>query len=104
MVTKHHLKELGHEVTLVNHVDSQFAKAWASKRRLGEMKTCNVEVHVRARCCGEEANDTCQCQHQFEQGRLDDKVSYVWNAHERLRNVGTKTPQRRRKIRLKQSQ
>ena len=38
MVTKHHLKELGHEVTLVNHVDSQFAKAWASKRRLGEIK------------------------------------------------------------------
>ena len=32
MVTKHLLKELGHEATLVNRVDSRSAKAWASKR------------------------------------------------------------------------
>ena len=32
------LNELGYEVTLVNHVDSQSAKAWASKRGLGRMK------------------------------------------------------------------
>ena len=38
VATKHLLKELGHEVTLVNHVDSQSAKAWASKRGLGRMK------------------------------------------------------------------
>ena len=38
MVTKHLLKELGYEVTLVNHVDSQSANAWASKRGLGRMK------------------------------------------------------------------
>ena len=38
MVTKHLLQELGHEVILMNHVDSQSAKAWASKRRLGRMK------------------------------------------------------------------
>ena len=38
MVTKHLLKELGYEVTLVNHVDSQSTKAWASKRLLGRMK------------------------------------------------------------------
>ena len=38
MVTKHFLKELGYEVTLVNHVDSQSAKAWASKRGLGRKK------------------------------------------------------------------
>ena len=38
MVTKHLLKELGYEVTVVNHVDSQPAKAWASKRNLGRMK------------------------------------------------------------------
>ena len=37
MVMKHLLKELGHEVTLANHVDSQSAKAWASKRGLGRM-------------------------------------------------------------------
>ena len=38
MVTKHVLQELGHEVILMNHVDSQSAKASASKRRLGRMK------------------------------------------------------------------
>ena len=38
MVTKHILQELGHEVILMNHVDSQSAKAWASKRGLGRMK------------------------------------------------------------------
>ena len=59
MVTKHLLKELGYEVALVNHVDSQSAKAWASKRGLGRMKHVSVEVHVRARLRGEEADDTC---------------------------------------------
>ena len=39
MVTKHLLQELGgHEVILMNHVDSQSAKARASKRGLGRMK------------------------------------------------------------------
>ena len=38
MVTKHLLQELGHEVILMNHVDSQSAKAWASERGLGRMK------------------------------------------------------------------
>ena len=38
MVTNHLLQELGHEVILMNHVDSQSAKAWASKRGLGRMK------------------------------------------------------------------
>ena len=38
MATKHLLQELGHEVILMNHVDSQSAKAWASKRGLGRMK------------------------------------------------------------------
>ena len=37
MVTKHLLQELGHEIILMNHVDCQSAKAWASKR-LGRMK------------------------------------------------------------------
>ena len=32
------LDELGYEVTLVNHVDSQSAKAWTCKRGLGRMK------------------------------------------------------------------
>ena len=38
MVTKHLLQELGHEVILMNHVDSQSATAWAFKRGLGRMK------------------------------------------------------------------
>ena len=38
MVTKHLFQELGHEVILMKHVDSQSATAWASKRGLGRMK------------------------------------------------------------------
>ena len=38
MLTKHLLKELAYDVTPVNHVDSQSAKAWASKRGLGRME------------------------------------------------------------------
>ena len=38
MVTKHLLQALSHEVILMNHVDSQSAEAWASKRGLGRMK------------------------------------------------------------------
>ena len=38
MVTKQLLQELGHEVTLTNHADSQSTKAWASKRGLGRMQ------------------------------------------------------------------
>ena len=45
MVTRHLLKELGYEVTLVNHVDSQPAQARASERGLRRMK----RAHVRAR-------------------------------------------------------
>ena len=40
-------------------------------------ETCDVEVHVRVRRRGEEANDTCQRKHEFEQSRLDDIVSYT---------------------------
>ena len=73
MVTKHLLKELGHDVTLVNHVYSQPAKGVGVQTRVRS----DEEVHVRARCHGEEANDTCLCQHEFEQGSLDDKVSHL---------------------------
>ena len=43
MVTKHLLQELGHEVILMNHVDSQSAKAWVSKREVGKMKHVLLE-------------------------------------------------------------
>ena len=96
MVTKRLLKELGYEVTFVNHVDSQSVKAWASKRGLGRMKHVMLKVHVRARRRGKEANDTCPREHEFEQSRPDDKMSYIRSAHERMRNVGSETQQRRR--------
>ena len=39
MVTKHLLQELGHEVILINHVDSQSAKKHGHPREeLGRMK------------------------------------------------------------------
>ena len=43
----------------------------------GTDETCNAGVHVRARRRGEEANDTCLREHEFEQSRLDDKTSYI---------------------------
>ena len=47
-----------------------------NQTRFGTDETCHVEVHVRARRRGEEADDTCLCKHELKQGRLDDKVSY----------------------------
>ena len=44
MVTNHLLQELGHDAILMNHVDSQSAKAWASKRGLRRMN------HVMLKC------------------------------------------------------
>ena len=38
MVTKHLLQDLGHEVIIMNHVNSQSAKSMASKRGLGRMR------------------------------------------------------------------
>ena len=43
MVTKHLLQEFGHEVIIMNHVDSQSAKAWVSKREVGKMKHVLLE-------------------------------------------------------------
>ena len=59
MVTKHLLEDLGHGVTLMNHVDSQSAKALASRRGLGRTKHGHVEIHARARCSGKEAEESC---------------------------------------------
>ena len=70
-------KTSGYEVTLVNHVDIQSGKAWASKRGFGTDETCNAEIHVRATRRGEEANDTCPRKHKFEQSKPDDEVSYI---------------------------
>ena len=76
MVTKHLLKELRHELTLVNHVDSQSAKEWASKRGLGRMKHA-MPKYMFVQDIKKKVDDTCLCKYEFEQGRLDDEVSYV---------------------------
>ena len=48
MVTKHLLQQLGHDLILMNHVDSQSAKAWASKRGPGRMKHVMLKyMHVQ---------------------------------------------------------
>ena len=77
MVTKHLLKELGYEVSLVNYVDCKICEGVGIQTRFGTDETCNAEVHFRARRRGEEANDTCLFQHEFELSRPDDKVSYI---------------------------
>ena len=50
VVTKHLANELGHEVTLVNHVDTQSARVWASKKKIRMYEAGDVERHVCARC------------------------------------------------------
>ena len=78
MVTKHLLQELGHELILMNHVDSQSAKAWASTRGLGRMKHVMLKyMFVQARRSGEEVDKSCLHQHKAEQSRFDDKVSHI---------------------------
>ena len=93
MVTKQLLQELGHEVTLVNHVDSQSAKAWASRRGLGKHEARDAEIHVCARCGRKEAHESCIHQKETEQSRSDDNVSNI--AHERLSDAGFETQRRR---------
>ena len=66
----------------MNHVDSQSAKARASKRGLGRMK--HAEVHVGARRSGEEVDESCAHQHKAEQSRFNDKMSHIRSTQERL--------------------
>ena len=61
MATKHLSNELGYE---------SICKGMGIQARAGSNETCNVEVHVRARCRGEEADDTCLRQHEFVQKDL----------------------------------
>ena len=42
--------------------------------KFGTDETCNAEVNDRARRRGEEAKDTCLCEHEFEPSRPNDKV------------------------------
>ena len=73
MVTKHLLQELGHEVILMNHVDSQSAKAWASKRGLGRMR----HVMLKYMFVQDVVDESRMHQHEAEQSKLDDKMSHM---------------------------
>ena len=74
MVTKHLLQELGHEVILMNHCRQSICKSMGIQERTWKNETCDAEVHVCARCCGEEVDKSCIHQHKTEQSRSDDKI------------------------------
>ena len=77
MVTKHLLQELGHEMILMNHVDSQSAKAWASKRGLGRMKHVMLKYMYVQDVAEKKLTNLAYNQHKTEQSRSDDKVSHI---------------------------
>ena len=97
MVTKHLLQELGHEVILMNHVDSQSAKAWASNRGLGRMKHVMLKYMYVQDVVEKKVDESCLHQHEAEQSRFDDKMSHIRSTQERLCDDRTET-------RLKQNQ
>ena len=77
MVTNHLLQELGHDAILMNHVDSQSAKAWASKRGLRRMRPRDAEVHACARRCREEVDESRIDQHEAERSRFDTHLKHT---------------------------
>ena len=103
MVTKHLLKELGYEVTLVNLVDSQSAKAWASKRSLGRMKHVLLKYMFVQDVVEKKQTTLAYVNTNSNKADLMTKCHTFLSAHERLRNAGSETQQRRRRTRLKQS-
>ena len=101
MVTKQLLKELGSEVTLMNHVDGQSAKAWASKRRLGRMKHVMLKyVFVQDVV---DRKPTTLAQDNTESNKADLRTKCLtFEAHMKgWSNAGSGTQQTRRKTRLK---
>ena len=76
MMTKHLLKELGYEVTPVNHVDSHSAKAWASKRGFGRMKHVMLQ-YMFVQDVVEKKQTTLACVHtKSNKADLMTKVPY----------------------------
>ena len=76
MVTKHLLHEVGHDVILMNHVDGQSAKAWASKRELGRMKHVMLK-YMFVQDVEEEVDESRIHQYEAEQSKFDEKVSHI---------------------------
>ena len=85
MVTKHLLQELGHEVILMNHVDSQSAKAWASKRGLGRLKHVMLKYMYVQDVVEKKLTNLAHISTKQKQSRSDDKVSHIRSTQERLR-------------------
>ena len=84
MLTKHLLQELGHEVIFMNHVDSQSAKAWASKRGLGRMKHVMLKYIYVQNVVEKKLTKLASINTKAEQSRSDDKVSHIRSTQERL--------------------
>ena len=88
MVTKHLLKEMEHEVTLVNHVVSQFAKAWAAKRGLRLSKHVMLFYNFVQDVVEKKQQTTLACVNtKTNKSRLDDKVPSIRSAHELLHDA-----------------
>ena len=77
MVTKHFLQELGHEVILMNHVDSQSAKAWASKRGLGRMTHVMLTYMFVQDVVEKKLTNLAYINTKQNKSRFDDKVSHI---------------------------
>ena len=101
MVTKHHLKELGYEVTVVHHVDSQSAQACASKRGLGRMKHVMLKCMFVQDVLEKKQTTLASVDTKSIEADLMVKCHTFENAHERMHIAGSETQQRRRKTRLK---
>ena len=65
------------------------------QERTWKNETCDAEVHVCARCCGEEVDKSGIHQNKAKKSRSDDKVSHIRSTQERLHDnrIGTRLNQ-----------
>ena len=85
LVTKHLLQELGHELVLMNHVDSQSAKALACKRGLGRMKHVVLKYMYVQDVVEKKLTNLAYINTRAEKNRSDDKVAHSKHAREVVR-------------------
>ena len=85
MVTKHLLQELGHEVILINHFDSQSSKAWASKRGLGKKHVMLKYMYVQD-VVEKKLTNLAHISTKQNKADLMTKVSHIRSTQERLRD------------------
>ena len=72
------------KLILMNHVYSQPAEAWASKRGLGRMKHVMLK-YMYVQDAVEKIDVSCIHLHEAEQqSRFDDKLSHIRSTQERL--------------------